>query len=382
MVIARSIKTDIVKSNDDLVEIVTSSIYLDMKNNDYELNDKDVIGLTESIVSISNNNYCHIDDIVADINSKYQGDTLGVVFPILSRNRFSVILKALARAKKEIVLLLSYPNDEVGNSIMDTKTLSRLDMNKDQDILTEEDYYKHFSDFVHPWTKINMVDYYKEVIELEGSTAKFIFSNNALDILKYTSNVLVSDIHSRDETKALFDNINNATVYKLDNILSESINGSGYNKDYGLLGSNLATKETLKLFPNSDLELLERIQNKIYQDTNKKVEVLVYGDGAFKDPISKIWELADPVVSPSYTKGLEGSPNEVKLKYLAENEYRHLKGEELAEAIRKHKENASLDSKLGTTPRRYVDLLGSLMDLMSGSGDRSTPVVLVQNYFK
>lgn len=382
MVIARSIKTDIVKSNDDLVEIVTSSIYLDMKNNDYELNDKDVIGLTESIVSISNNNYCHIDDIVADINSKYQGDTLGVVFPILSRNRFSVILKALARAKKEIVLLLSYPNDEVGNSIMDTKTLSRLDMNKDQDILTEEDYYKHFSDFVHPWTKINMVDYYKEVIELEGSTAKFIFSNNALDILKYASNVLVSDIHSRDETKALFDNINNATVYKLDNILSESINGSGYNKDYGLLGSNLATKETLKLFPNSDLELLERIQNKIYQDTNKKVEVLVYGDGAFKDPISKIWELADPVVSPSYTKGLEGSPNEVKLKYLAENEYRHLKGEELAEAIRKHKENASLDSKLGTTPRRYVDLLGSLMDLMSGSGDRSTPVVLVQNYFK
>lgn len=382
MVIARSIKTDIVKSNDDLVEIVTSSIYLDMKNNDYELNDKDVIGLTESIVSISNNNYCHIDDIVADINSKYQGDTLGVVFPILSRNRFSVILKALARAKKEIVLLLSYPNDEVGNSIMDTKTLSRLDMNKDQDILTEEDYYKHFSDFVHPWTKINMVDYYKEVIELEGSTAKFIFSNNALDILKYASNVLVSDIHSRDETKALFDNINNATVYKLDNILSESINGSGYNKDYGLLGSNLATKETLKLFPNSDLELLERIQNKIYQDTNKKVEVLVYGDGAFKDPISKIWELADPVVSPSYTKGLEGSPNEVKLKYLAENEYRHLKGEELREAIRKHKENASLDSKLGTTPRRYVDLLGSLMDLMSGSGDRSTPVVLVQNYFK
>lgn len=382
MVIARSIKTDIVKSNDDLVEIVTSSIYLDMKNNDYELNDKDVIGLTESIVSISNNNYCHIDDIVADINSKYQGDTLGVVFPILSRNRFSVILKALARAKKEIVLLLSYPNDEVGNSIMDTKTLSRLDMNKDQDILTEEDYYKHFSDFVHPWTKINMVDYYKEVIELEGSTAKFIFSNNALDILKYASNVLVSDIHSRDVTKALFDNINNATVYKLDNILSESINGSGYNKDYGLLGSNLATKETLKLFPNSDLELLERIQNKIYQDTNKKVEVLVYGDGAFKDPISKIWELADPVVSPSYTKGLEGSPNEVKLKYLAENEYRHLKGEELREAIRKHKENASLDSKLGTTPRRYVDLLGSLMDLMSGSGDRSTPVVLVQNYFK
>ena len=382
MVIARSIKTDIVKSNDDLVEIVTSSIYLDMKNNDYELNDKDVIGLTESIVSISNNNYCHIDDIVADINSKYQGDTLGVVFPILSRNRFSVILKALARAKKEIVLLLSYPNDEVGNSIMDTKTLSRLDMNKDQDILTEEDYYKHFSDFVHPWTKINMVDYYKEVIELEGSHAKVIFSNNALDILKYTSNVLVSDIHSRDETKALFDNINNATVYKLDNILSESINGSGYNKDYGLLGSNLATKETLKLFPNSDLELLERIQNKIYQDTNKKVEVLVYGDGAFKDPISKIWELADPVVSPSYTKGLEGSPNEVKLKYLAENEYRHLKGEELTEAIRKHKENASLDSKLGTTPRRYVDLLGSLMDLMSGSGDRSTPVVLVQNYFK
>lgn len=379
MVVARSIKTKIIKKEDNLVDVVVNSVLEDMKENNYSLNDKDVIGLTESIVSITNNNFCHINDIVVDLNEKFKEDDIGVVFPILSRNRFSVILKAIARAKKDVTILLSYPSDEVGNAILDEDILNNLKLEKD--FFLEDFYYKHFKNFIHPWTKINMVDYYKKIVNNEGSSVRFIFSNNPLNILKYTKNILISDIHTRFKTYDKFKN-SDVTIFKLDELLNKSINGSGYNTKYGLLGSNLATKDSLKLFPNENNNLLESIQNEFFKQTNKKIEVFIYGDGAFKDPVSKIWELADPVVSPSYTKGLIGSPNEVKLKYLAENEFKHLKGEELELAIKNYKDKTNLDSSLGTTPRRYIDLLGSLADLMSGSGDRSTPVVLIQNYFR
>lgn len=379
MTIARAIKTKIIREGDNLVEIVVNSILKDMENNNYKLNDQDVIAITESIVSISNNNFCHIDDIVIDINNKYKGTDLGIVFPILSRNRFSIILKALARAKKDLIVLLSYPSDEVGNPILDDKKLNQLSLN--QDCFDEDFYNNNFRPFVHPWTNINMVDYYKEVINNEGSNVKFIFSNNPNVILKHTKNILISNIHSRFEIYNSF-KYENITIFKLDDVLNESINGSGYNKKYGLLGSNIITNEKLKLFPNDDQNLLKEIQKKLYEKTNKHVEVFIYGDGAFKDPVSQIWELADPVVSPSYTKGLIGSPSEVKLKYLAENEFKHLDGKELEDAIKNYQSTKDANSSLGTTPRRYIDLLGSLADLISGSGDRSTPVVLIQNYFE
>lgn len=378
MKVARAIKTKIVRKEDNLIDVVVSSLLTDMKVNNYELNDKDIICITESIVSITNNNFCHINDIKDDLNLKFEGNNIGIVFPILSRNRFSIILKAIARAKKKVFILLSYPSDEVGNLILDEEKLKELKFDKKS--FDEETYYKHFKDFRHPWTKLNMVDYYKEVVESEGSTVKFIFSNEPLEILNYTKNVLISDIHKRFNTYNYFAKIDGVKVYRLDEVLNKSINNSGYNDKYGLLGSNLATKETLKLFPNENTELLTKIQEEIYLKTKRHVEVMIYGDGAFKDPYSKIWELADPVVSPGYTKGLEGSPNDIKLKYLAENEFKHLDGEELTQAIKNYKDK-SKDSSLGTTPRRYVDLIGSLADLMSGSGSSGTPVILVQKYF-
>src|SRR5690554_169239 len=273
MTIARGIKTPIIKVNDNLVEIVTESIFLDMKNKGYQLNDKDIIGITESIVSIASNNYASVDDIKDDINNKFKGDNLGIVFPMLSRNRFAILLKAFARAKKDLTILLSYPYDEVGNPIMDVDTLNKLNINPYKDILLEEDYYKHFKDFKHPWTKINMVDYYKEVCKSEDANVKIVFSNNALDILNYTNNVLVSNVHDRKNTKALFKNNDNAVVYGLDDILTKSINGSGFNSKYGLLGTNLATKEKVKLFPSDNEELLKDIQKVIYNKTGKLVEI-------------------------------------------------------------------------------------------------------------
>lgn len=383
--IARGIKTPIIRKGDNLAQIVADSILKDASVNNYELNDRDIIGITESVVSISIGNFVDIKDVVTDLNNKFEGDDIGVVFPILSRNRFSIILKAIARAKKDITIMLSYPNDEVGNPVLDLKVLK--DINSNFDLISEEDYLKNFSNFKHPWTNVNIVEYYRNICLDEKSSVKFVFSNNPEDILKYTKNVLVSDIHTRFETKEKIRNKDKfSKVYGLDDISTESINKSGYNKKYGLLGSNLATKDSLKLFPNENYDLLENIQNIIYEQTNKKLEILIYGDGAFKDPVSKIWELADPVVSPFYTKGLEGSPVEFKLKYLSENEFKHLSKEELEKAIeslRKDKKNNTLsqDSMLGTTPRRYVDLIGSLCDLVSGSGDKGTPVVLIQNYF-
>lgn len=383
--IARGIKTPIIRKGDNLAQIVADSILKDASFNNYELNDRDIIGITESVVSISIGNFVDIKDVVTDLNNKFEGDDIGVVFPILSRNRFSIILKAIARAKKDITIMLSYPNDEVGNPVLDLKVLK--DINSNFDLISEEDYLKNFSNFKHPWTNVNIVEYYRNICLDEKSSVKFVFSNNPEDILKYTKNVLVSDIHTRFETKEKIRNKDKfSKVYGLDDISTESINESGFNKKYGLLGSNLATKDSLKLFPNENYELLENIQNIIYEQTNKKLEILIYGDGAFKDPVSKIWELADPVVSPFYTKGLIGSPVEFKLKYLSENEFKHLSKDELEKAIeslRKDKKNNTLsqDSMLGTTPRRYVDLIGSLCDLVSGSGDKGTPVVLIQNYF-
>lgn len=383
--IARGIKTPIIRKGDNLAQIVADSILKDASVNNYELNDRDIIGITESVVSISIGNFVDIKDVVTDLNNKFEGDDIGVVFPILSRNRFSIILKAIARAKKDITIMLSYPNDEVGNPVLDLKVLK--DINSNFDLISEEDYLKNFSNFKHPWTNVNIVEYYRNICLDEKSSVKFVFSNNPEDILKYTKNVLVSDIHTRFETKEKIRNKDKfSKVYGLDDISTESINESGFNKKYGLLGSNLATKDSLKLFPNENYELLENIQNIIYEQTNKKLEILIYGDGAFKDPVSKIWELADPVVSPFYTKGLIGSPVEFKLKYLSENEFKNLSKDELEKAIeslRKDKKNNTLsqDSMLGTTPRRYVDLIGSLCDLVSGSGDKGTPVVLIQNYF-
>lgn len=383
--IARGIKTPIIRKGDNLAQIVADSILKDASINNYELNDRDIIGITESVVSISIGNFVDIKDVVTDLNNKFEGDDIGVVFPILSRNRFSIILKAIARAKKDITIMLSYPNDEVGNPVLDLKVLK--DINSNFDLISEEDYLKNFSNFKHPWTNVNIVEYYRNICLDEKSSVKFVFSNNPEDILKYTKNVLVSDIHTRFETKEKIRNKDKfSKVYGLDDISTESINESGFNKKYGLLGSNLATKDSLKLFPNENYELLENIQNIIYEQTNKKLEILIYGDGAFKDPVSKIWELADPVVSPFYTKGLIGSPVEFKLKYLSENEFKNLSKDELEKAIeslRKDKKNNTLsqDSMLGTTPRRYVDLIGSLCDLVSGSGDKGTPVVLIQNYF-
>lgn len=374
--IVRGIKTPIIKAHDNLVEIVVNSILEDSKINNYELNDKDVVGITEAVVSIAHNNYVSIDDIVEDVNQKFKENTLGIVFPILSRNRFSMLLKAFARAKKNLVMLISYPYDEVGNPILEMDKLGTIS----KEVFDEETYYKYFKDFKHPWTNINMIDYYKEVVSKEGSHIKFIFSNNPLEILKYTNQVLVSNVHERSKTKELLKG--KALTFGLDDLLTKSINGSGFNKDYGLLGSNYSSDNLIKLFPNDNQEFLKAVQDKVYQNAKKHVEVLIYGDGAFKDPFTNIWELCDPVVSPSYTKGLIGSPNEFKLKYVIENEFKDLKNEELEKAILEKKTNFSNHDSLGTTPRRYIDLLGTLCDLVSGSGDRSTPVVLVQNYFK
>ncbi len=374
--IVRGIKTPIIKAHDNLVEIVVNSILEDSKINNYELNDKDVVGITEAVVSIAHNNYVSIDDIVEDVNQKFNENTLGIVFPILSRNRFSMLLKAFARAKKNLVMLISYPYDEVGNPILEMDKLGTIS----KEVFDEETYYKYFKDFKHPWTNINMIDYYKEVVLKEGSHIKFIFSNNPLEILKYTNQVLVSNVHERSKTKELLKG--KALTFGLDDLLTKSINGSGFNKDYGLLGSNYSSDNLIKLFPNDNQEFLKAVQDKVYQNAKKHVEVLIYGDGAFKDPFTNIWELCDPVVSPSYTKGLIGSPNEFKLKYVIENEFKDLKNEELEKAILEKKTNFSNHDSLGTTPRRYIDLLGTLCDLVSGSGDRSTPVVLVQNYFK
>lgn len=380
----RGIRTPIIKEGDNLAEIVTKSVINASKEEGFNLKDKDIIAVTEAVVGISEGNYVTVDDIVKDLESKYPDKEVGIVFPILSRNRFSLILKAIARAMNKITILLSFPSDEVGNGIMDEDTLSSSLFNLGS-IITEKDYNEHFKDFIHPFTGINMVDYYRNLVQRENCEVTFVFSNNPLDILIYTNNVLTCDIHTRVKTKEALEKAN-ANVYSLTDVMNKPINNSGFNPTYGLLGSNKSTEERLKLFPKTGDILVQKIKEMILKETGKNVEVMVYGDGAFKDPVGKIWELADPVVSPAYTKGLEGTPNEIKLKYISDNKYANLKGDELKEAIKKEIKEKQNNLKgqnisLGTTPRRITDLVGSLCDLTSGSGDKGTPVVLVSGYF-
>ena len=385
--IAMGIRTPIIKEGDNLANIVVESVLEASNLENIEIEDRDIIAITEAVVGISEGNYATIDQIAEDLRNKIDTKHIGIVFPILSRNRFAVLLKAFARASEKITCLLSYPSDEVGNDILQKERLTEYNIDPYKDIITEEEYKTRFGDFKHIFTGVNMIDFYREVATSENCEINFILSNNPEEITKYTTNILVCDIHSREETKEKIKKIQDTNVVGIDEILNNSINGSGYNEKYGLLGSNRATEDKVKLFPRAGEELVNKVQEMIKEHTGKTVEVMVYGDGAFKDPVGKIWELADPVVSPAYTKGLEGSPNELKLKYLSDNKYNKLKGEELSEAIKKEikEKEQNLKGKIetqGTTPRRYVDLIGSLCDLTSGSGDKGTPVVYIKNYFK
>lgn len=382
--VVRGIRTPIIKEDTNLAETVIDSIMKAKENEGFEFKDRDVIAITEAVVGIAEGNYISVDNIAEDVSNKFETKEVGLVFPILSRNRFSMILKGIARGMDKIVMLLSFPKDEVGNSIMDKEKLELSPFNLN-DIITEADYEKYFKDFVHPFTGINMVKFYRDLIKSENCEVEFVFSNSPKDILKYTNNVINCDIHTRYETNQALKYLG-ANVYGLYEIMNKPINGSGYNEKYGLLGSNKSTEERLKLFPQTGQKLVEEIQKKMHELTGKQIEVMVYGDGAFKDPVGEIWELADPVVSPAYTKGLEGTPNEIKLKYISDNVYDNLRGEELANAIRKEikSKEKNLTGQMasqGTTPRRLTDLIGSLCDLTSGSGDKGTPVVYIQGYF-
>ena len=382
--VVRGIRTPIIKENDNLEDIVIESLMRAKDEEGFEFRDKDVVAITEAVVGISEGNYVTVDDIVVDLLEKYPEKEVGLVFPILSRNRFSMILKAVARAMNKITILLSFPADEVGNGILDEEKLLNSKFNLSS-MISEKEYMENFKDFKHPFTGINMVEFYKELVTSENCEVEFVFSNNPLDILKYTNNVLNCDIHTRLHTKKLLKD-NNANVYGLYEVMNKPVNGSGCNPTYGLLGSNKSTEERLKLFPKTGDILVNNIQKKLKEKTGKTIEVMVYGDGAFKDPVGHIWELADPVVSPAYTKGLEGTPNEIKLKYVSDNKFADLKGDELKEAIKQEIRNkeSNLVGKMitqGTTPRRLTDLIGSLCDLTSGSGDKGTPVVFIQGYF-
>ena len=384
--VVRGIRTPIIKEGDNLCDIVVDSLLKAKESEGFEFKDKDIVAVTEAVVSIADGNYVSIDEIAEDIRNKFPSGDIGVVFPILSRNRFSMILKSIARGVNKITIQLSYPSDEVGNHLFDDSLLDKYNINPYSDTLTLEEYNKYFGNITHTFTGVNYVKFYKELCEKENCKVDFVFSNNPKTILNYTKDVLACDIHTRSKTKEILKNNGGRTIYGLDDIMCQSINGSRYNLKYGLLGSNKSTEERLKLFPTSGEKLVHDIQNKLKEITGKKIEVMVYGDGAFKDPVGRIWELADPVVSPAYTEGLEGTPNEIKLKYISDNKYDNLRGKELEDAIKeeiKHKDNdlKGKNTSLGTTPRKLTDLIGSLCDLTSGSGDKGTPVVFIQGYF-
>ena len=383
--VSRGIRCPIIKQGDDLAKIVVDSVLNAAKSENFAIRNKDVIALTESIVARAQGNYCTVDDIASDIKNKFNEETIGVIFPIISRNRFSVLLKGIARGTKKIVLMFSYPSDEVGNAFLTLDEVDEKGVNPYSDILTEKQYFELFGEPIHEFTGVNYIKEYRRIIEEENCECEIIFANHAKAILDYTKSVLTCDIHTRARSKRILKSLG-AKVYGLDEIMNESINGSGFNENYGLLGSNKATDDKVKLFPRQAQPLVEKIQAMFKEETGKNVEVMVYGDGAFKDPQGKIWELADPVVSPFYTKGLEGKPNEVKIKYLADNEYKDLSGDELKNAIKSsiEKKDKDLFGKMaseGTTPRKLTDLIGSLCDLTSGSGDKGTPVILIQGYF-
>ena len=384
--VVRGLRGPIINEGDDIVQIVVDTVLNAAKVEGYDIQDKDIITVTESVVARAQGNYATIDQIATDIKGKYGDDTIGVIFPILSRNRFSNILRGVARGAKKVVLMLSYPSDEVGNHLVDIDELDVKGVNPWTDTLSEKEFREHFGYKKHTFTGVDYIEYYKEIITAEGAEVEVIFSNNAKTIVEYTTSVLACDIHSRFRTKRLVQAAGATKVYSLDNILAESVEGSGFNPQYGLLGSNKATEESVKLFPHDCQPLVDAIAAKLKEVTGKDVEAMVYGDGAFKDPVGKIWELADPVVSTAFTAGLGGTPNEVKLKYLADNNFAHLRGEDLKTAIKEHINNKNEDlvgamEAQGTTPRQLTDLIGSLSDLTSGSGDKGTPMIYIQGYF-
>ena len=385
--ISRGIRAPIIREGDDLAQIVVDSVVAASKSDlGFEFNDKDVVAVTEAVVARAQGNYASIDDIAADVKAKLGGETIGVIFPILSRNRFSVCLKGIAKGAKKVVLMVSYPSDEVGNHLIDVDLLDEKGVNPWSDVLTEAQYRELFGKVLHPFTGVDYLEFYRGLIEEAGAECEIVLSNNPKTILDYTKNVLNCDIHTRQRTKRILKNAGAEVVCSLDDILNAPVNGSGCNEQYGLLGSNKATETTVKLFPRDCDKFVERVAALMKEQTGKNIEVMVYGDGAFKDPVGKIWELADPVVSPAYTSGLEGTPNELKLKYLADNDFADLKGDELKAAI-SNAIKAKGDNLVGnmasqgTTPRRLTDLIGSLADLTSGSGDKGTPIIFVQGYF-
>ena len=384
--VSRGLRAPIIRQGDDIVDIVVNTVIEAAESDGFSVRDKDIVAMTEAIVARAQGNYASVDDIAEDVKAKFGGETVGVIFPILSRNRFAICLRGIAKGAKKVVLMLSYPSDEVGNHLVSLDQLDENGVNPYTDVLTLEKYRELFGYEKHRFTGVDYVEYYESIIREAGADCEIIFANDARAILKYTKNVLNCDIHSRFRTKRLLKNAGVEISYGIDEILASPINGSGYNPDYGLLGSNKATEDTVKLFPKDCQPIVDAIQDKLYEKTGKRVEVMVYGDGAFKDPVGKIWELADPIVSPAYTPGLEGTPNELKLKYLADNEFAGLSGEALREAIKGKitEKDGNLVGKMaseGTTPRQLTDLIGSLCDLTSGSGDKGTPIIWIQGYF-
>ncbi len=383
--ISRGIRCPIIRDGDDLAKIVTESIIEASLAEGFEIEDQDIIGMTESIVARAQGNYSTVDAIAKDIKNKYGDDTIGVIFPILSRNRFSTILKAVARGANKIVLMLQYPSDEVGNALISLDDLDASGINPYSDVLSLEAFRKHFPVTKHPFTGMDYIEHYSDIVTAEDCELEIIFSNNAKTILDYTKSVLATDVHSNKRTRRILEDSGVEKLFSLDQILTTPVDGLGYNEKYGLLGSNKSTEESVKLFPRRNFEMVQKVQDLMLEKTGKTVEVMIYGDGAFKDPMGQIWELADPTVAPGFTKGLEGTPNEIKLKYLADNDYKDLSGDALSEALTKEikKKSEDMDDRLsqGTTPRRIVDLVGSLCDLTSGSGDKGTPIVYIQGYF-
>ena len=384
--VSRGIRCPIIRQGDNLVDIAVTSVLEAAESEGFEMRDRDVVSLTESIVARAQGNYASVDDIAADVKAKLGGETIGVIFPILSRNRFAICLRGIAKGAKKVVLMLSYPSDEVGNSLVTCDQIDEAGINPYSDVLDEAKYRELFGENKHEFTGVDYVDYYANIIKDAGAEVEVVFANQAKTILNYTDCIINCDIHTRVRTKRILKENGAKVVCGLDDIMTESINGSGFNTKYGLLGSNKSTEDQIKLFPRECQDLVEDIQAEVLKATGKHVEVMVYGDGAFKDPQGKIWELADPVVSPAFTSGLVGTPNELKLKYLADNDFKNLSGAELKEAIAnsiKAKEGNLVGNMAsqGTTPRQLTDLIGSLCDLTSGSGDKGTPIILIQGYF-
>ena len=384
--VSRGLRAPIIRQGDNLVEIVTNSVLEASADDGFAIRDRDVVAMTEAIVARAQGNYAGVEEIAKDVRAKFGGETVGVIFPILSRNRFAICLRGIAKGAKKIVLMLSYPSDEVGNHLISLDALDEKGVDPYKDVLSLEKYRELFGYEKHPFTGVDYVEYYEGLIKECGAEVEIIFANDPRAVLNYTKNVLNCDIHTRARTKRLLKAAGAEIVYGLDEIMNAAVDGSGYNEKYGLLGSNKATEDQVKLFPRDCQDLVEAIQAKLKEKTGKHVEVMVYGDGAFKDPVGKIWELADPVVSPAYTSGLEGTPNELKLKYLADNDFADLSGDALKEAIKSkiQEKDGNLVGQMvseGTTPRRLTDLIGSLCDLTSGSGDKGTPIVYIQGYF-